>query len=93
MPDGVREHFAAGIGARGAEATRRWTEMFHGYALEHPELACEIEQMQRRELPPGWDRDLPVFPPDAKGLAGRDASGEVLNVIAQRVPWFLGGTA
>ena len=93
VPDGVREHFAAGIGARGAEATRRWTEMFHGYALEHPELACEIEQMQRRELPPGWDRDLPVFPPDAKGLAGRDASGEVLNVIAQRVPWFLGGSA
>ena len=93
VPDGVREHFTAGLGARGAEARRRWTEMFHGYGLEHPELAREIEQMQRRELPPGWDRDLPVFPPDAKGLAGRDASGEVLNVIAQSVPWFLGGSA
>ena len=93
VPDGVREHFAAGLGARGVEARRRWTEMFHGYGLEHPELAREIEQMQRRELPPGWDRDLPVFPPDAKGLAGRDASGEVLNVIAQSVPWFLGGSA
>ena len=93
VPEGVREHFAAGLGARGVEARRRWTEMFHGYGLEHPELAREIEQMQRRELPPGWDRDLPVFPPDAKGLAGRDASGEVLNVIAQSVPWFLGGSA
>ena len=93
VPDGVREHFAAGVGARGAEARRRWTEMFHGYGLEHPELAREIEQMQRRELPPGWDRDLPAFPPDAKGLAGREASGEVLNVIAQSVPWFLGGSA
>ena len=93
VPDGVREHFAAGVGARGAEAKRRWTEMFHGYGLAHPELAREIEQMQRRELPLGWDRDLPVFPPDAKGLAGRDASGEVLNVIAQSVPWFLGGSA
>ena len=93
VPDGVREHFAAGVGARGAEAKRRWTEMFHGYGLAHPELAREIEQMQRRELPLGWDRELPVFPPDAKGLAGRDASGEVLNVIAQSVPWFLGGSA
>ena len=93
VPDGVREHFAAGLGARGVEARRRWMEMFHGYGREHPELAREIEQMQRRELPPGWDRDLPVFPPDAKGLAGRDASGEVLNVIAQSVPWFLGGSA
>ncbi|MGO9046714.1 MAG: transketolase, partial [Xanthobacteraceae bacterium] len=93
VPDGVREHFAAGVRARGAEARRGWTEMFHGYRLEHPELASEIEQMQRRELPPGWDRDLPVFPPDAKGLAGRDASSEVLNVIAQSVPWFLGGSA
>jgi transketolase len=93
VPDGVRDHFAAGIGARGAAARRRWTDMLDGYLLEYPELAREIEQMQRRELPPGWDRDLPVFPADAKGLAGRDASGEVLNLIAQSVPWFLGGSA
>jgi transketolase len=93
VPGSVREHFAAGIGARGAAARRRWTEMFRGYQAEYPELAREVEQMQRRELPLGWDRDLPVFPADAKGLAGRDASGEVLNVIAQSVPWFLGGSA
>ena len=91
--DGVREHFAAGIGARGAAARQGWTDMLAGYALDYPELAREIEQMQRRELPLGWDRDLPVFPADAKGLAGRDASGEVLNIIAQSVPWFVGGSA
>ena len=69
VADGVRAHFAAGIGACGAEARRRCTEMFHGYQLEHPELADEIEQMQRRELPSGWDRDLLAFPSDAKGPA------------------------
>ena len=58
-----------------------------------PDLATEIEQMQRRELPAGWDRNLPVFPADPKGIAGRDASGKALNVLAQNIPWFLGGSA
>src|SRR5580700_859680 len=49
--------------------------------------------MLRRELPAGWDHNLPVFPPDAKGIAGRDASGKVLNLLAQNIPWFLGGSA
>src|SRR6202045_4107089 len=49
--------------------------------------------MERRELPAQWDRNLPAFPADLKGMAGRDASGEVLNVLAQNVPWFLGGSA
>jgi len=93
VPDGVREHFAAGIGARGADARSRWTKLFESYRSEHPELAREIDQMQRRELPEGWDRDLPVFPADAKGLAGRDASSKVLNVLARNIPWFLGGSA
>jgi transketolase len=93
VPDGVREHFTAGVGMRGAEARRRWTELFAAYRARHPELANEIDLMQRRELPAGWDRNLPVFPADAKGLAGRDASGQVLNVLAQNVPWFLGGSA
>src|SRR5207237_6191941 len=52
-----------------------------------------IDQMQRRELPAGWDRNLPVFPADAKGMAGREASGKVLNVLAQNIRWFLGGSA
>jgi len=93
VPDGVREHFAAGVGARGAAARRRWTELFAAYRAKYPDLAGEIDQMQRRDLPAGWDRDLPVFPADAKGMAGRDASGKVLNVLAQRIPWFLGGSA
>jgi transketolase len=93
VPEGVKEHFAAGVGARGAEAVRRWNEMFAVYKVEHPELAGEIERMQRRELPDGWDRNLPTFPADAKGIAGREASGKVLNVLAQSIPWFLGGSA
>ncbi len=93
VPDGVREHFAAGIGARGAEARRNWTELFAAYALQYVELASEIGQMQRRELPPAWDRDLPVFPADGKGLAGRDASGQALNVLAGNIPWLVGGSA
>jgi len=93
VPDGVREHFAAGIGARGAEARGKWEALFEAYRKQFPELAVEIEQMQRRELPPGWDRNLPVFPPDPKGMAGRDASGTVLNVLAQNIPWLIGGSA
>ena len=93
VPDGVREHFAAGVGARGAAARREWTELFASYRAAYPDLATEIDQMQRRDLPAGWDRNLPVFPADAKGVAGRDASGKVLNVLAQNIPWLLGGSA
>jgi transketolase len=93
VPDGVYEHFAAGIGARGAKARQQWTELFAAYRAKYPDLAIEIEQIQRRELPAGWDRNLPVFPADPKGIAGRDASGKVLNVLAQNIPWFFGGSA
>ena len=93
VPDGVREHFAAGVGARGAVARSGWTALFASYRAAYPELAGEIDQMQRRDLPAGWDRNLPVFPADTKGMAGRDASSKVLNVLAQSIPWFLGGSA
>jgi transketolase len=93
VPDGVYEHFAAGIGARGAKARQQWTELFAAYRAKYPELATEVDQMQRRELPAGWDRNLPVFPADPVGIAGRDASGKVLNVLAQNIPWLLGGSA
>jgi transketolase len=93
VPDEVREHFAAGIGTRGAAARSRWTALFAAYKGKYPDLATEIEQMQHRDLPAGWDRDLPVFAADAKGIAGRDASGKVLNALAQSIPWFLGGSA
>jgi transketolase len=93
VPDGVYEHFAQGIGQRGATTRSEWTKLFDSYRKSTPELAAEIEQMQRRELPAGWDRNFPTFPADQKGLAGRDASSKMLNVIAQNVPWFLGGSA
>jgi len=93
VPEGVYEHFKSGIGRRGGEARKEWTQLFAAYRAKNPSLAAEIDQMQRRELPAGWDHNLPVFPTDPKGLAGRDASGKVLNVLAQNIPWFLGGSA
>ncbi len=93
VPDGVYDHFAAGIGERGASLRREWERLLDSYRTQYPELANEIELMQRRELLEGWDRDLPVFPTDAKGIAGRDASGKVLNVLAHNIPWLLGGSA
>jgi transketolase len=93
VPDEVRRHFAAGIGNRGDEAHRQWTDLFSSYRSKFPELATEVDQMQRRELPAGWDRGLPVFPADPQGIAGREASAKALNALAQNIPWFLGGSA
>jgi transketolase len=93
VPEGVYEHFAAGVGARGAKARAEWIKSMEGYRAKYPELAAEVDLMQRRELPTGWDRNLPRFPADPKGIAGREASGKVLNVLAQNIPWFLGGSA
>jgi transketolase len=93
VPTGVYERFAAGIGSRGMKAREEWIKLFDAYRGMYPERAGEIDQMQRRELPSGWDRNLPVFPADSKGVAGREASGKTLNVLAQNIPWFLGGSA
>jgi transketolase len=93
VPEGVYEHFAGGIGQRGASLRKNWKAQFAAYRASYPDLGQQVELMQRRELPTGWDRDLPVFPPDENGVAGRDASGKVLNVLAQNIPWFLGGSA
>jgi transketolase len=93
VPDGVLEHFQLGIGKRGPELHQKWSKLFDDYAKKYPELAEELKQMQRRELPKGWDKDLPSFPADAKGIATRDSSGKVLNAIAQNVPWLMGGSA
>ncbi len=93
VPEGVYQHFAAGIGERGAAARQAWLELFAAYRTGFAELATEIELMQRRELSAGWDSNLPTFPADANGIAGREASGKVLNVLARNIPWFLGGSA
>jgi transketolase len=93
VPPGVREHFAAGIGRRGAQARAGWTEMFDRYRHEFPELAAELDMMNLHTLPDGWDGDIPSFPADPKGMASRDSSQKVLNAIAPHVPWMLGGAA
>ena len=93
VPDGVYENFTSGIGKRGWDARQKWTEMFGAYAKQFPDQAAMIGQMQRRELPANWSRNLPEFPADPKGMAGREASGKVLNVLAQNIPWLIGGSA
>ena len=93
VPDGVYERFEELMGQRGHELREAWIAKFGEYSREFPELANQLFKMQHRRLPDEWDRDIPFFPPDAKGLAGRDASGKVQNVIAQRVPWLIGGAA
>jgi transketolase len=93
VPNGVREHFQTGIGRRGQELHAAWWAKFEEYRQQYPELAEHGYRMLRRELPDGWERGLPTFPTDARGIASRDASGQVLNVLARNVPWLLGGSA
>lgn len=93
VPDGVREHFREGIGKRGHDLHAQWSKTFAEYSHNFPEMAERLHHMQRRELPPGWDKNLPTFPADAKGVASRESSGKVLNVLAQNVPWLIGGSA
>ncbi len=93
VPDGVREHFQKGVGRRGESLHSAWLTLFESYRRAHPDLADEIERMERRELPEHWDAKLPDFPADAKGLATRDSSGKVLNAVASRYPWLIGGAA
>lgn len=93
VPDGVREHFKAEIGKRGKELRDAWFARIEEYRARFPELADELYRMQHRQLPGGWDKGLPAFPADPKGISGRDASGRVLNVLAQNVPWLMGGAA
>jgi transketolase len=93
VPDSVREHVKAGIGARGAAQHQAWWAMFEEYRRTYPELADQGYRMLKRELPDHWNRDLPVFPPDSTGVATRDASGKALNAVAANVPWLIGGSA
>lgn len=93
VPDGVYDHFHQGIGKRGRELRQKWEGKFKAYASAHPQLAEEVQQMQRRDLPADWEKSVPVFPADAKGVAGRDSSAKVLNAVAQKIPWLVGGSA
>jgi transketolase len=93
VPDGVREHYQAGIGRRGQALHAAWWAKFEEYRQHYPELAENGYRMLRRELPDSWDRGLPTFPADPGGIASRDASSQVLNVLARNVPWLFGGSA
>ncbi|MDL1894947.1 transketolase [Anaerolineae bacterium CFX7] len=93
VPESALQNFADGIGKRGLELRTAWEKLFAEYQKQYPALAAEIEQMQRRELPQGWDKDIKAFPTDAKGMASRESSGKVLNMIAPNVPWLIGGAA
>jgi transketolase len=93
VPPEVPTHFKNKMGKRGKELRDAWFKKFEEYKKAHPKLADELQKMQGRELPEGWDKGLAPFPADAKGLAGRDASAKVLNQLAQNIPWLLGGSA
>jgi transketolase len=93
VPDGVREHLRAGVGRRGRELHEAWLARSEEYRKQYAQLGDHLHRMQHRQLPEGWDRDLPSFPADPKGMAGRDASGKVENAIARNLPWLIGGAA
>jgi transketolase len=93
VPDGVYEHFSSGVGARGRAAREAWEATLEKYRAVNPELSDELDRIQRRELPEGWDADIPSFHPDPKGIASRESSGQVLNAVAKHVPWLIGGAA
>ena len=93
VPDGVYENFKQGVGKRGADRHAAWVKKFGEYSKQFPDLAVELNNIQGRRLPDGWDKNLPSFPADAKGIASRESSGKVLNALAQNVPWLVGGSA
>src|SRR5204862_7731175 len=92
VPDGVYQHFQEGIGRRGGNAHAEWVKLYGEYEKQFPELAKQLQMMQKRELPDGWDQNLPTFPADAKGMASRESSGKVVNALAKNIPWLIGGS-
>jgi len=93
VPDGVYDQFKNGVGKRGADAHSAWTAKYSEYSKQFPQLADQLNRMQNGQLPEGWDKDLPSFPADAKGMATRESSGKTLNALAKNIPWLVGGSA
>ena len=93
VPDGVYDQFKNGVGRRGAEARAAWKAKFEDYKKQFPQLADQLNRMQTGQLPDAWDKDLPVFPADPKGMATRESSGKTLNSLAKNIPWLIGGSA
>jgi len=93
VPPEVPKNFQETLGKRGARLHKDWVALFEDYEKKYPELAKQLWQIQEYELPKGWDKDIPNFPADAKGMATRVSGGKALNAIAKNVPWMLGGSA
>jgi len=93
VPDGVYDQFKNGVGKRGAEARAAWNAKYEEYKKQFPQLADQLNKMQSGQLPDGWDKDLPSFPVDPKGMATRESSGKTLNALAKNIPWLVGGSA
>lgn len=93
IPPEVYQHFKDGIGKRGHQLREDWMTLFNHYKKQFPELADNLYKMQHRQLPDGWDRVLTEFPADPKGIATRDSSGKILNLLAKQIPWLMGGAA
>ncbi|HWI84959.1 MAG TPA: transketolase [Sphingomonas sp.] len=93
VPDGVAERFNAAIAGRGGPLREQWEATLARYRTAEPQLAKELDAMFADTLPDGWDADIPTFPADEKGMASRDAGGKVLNAIAPKLPWLIGGSA
>ena len=93
VPEGVKEHFRDGIGKRGRDLHSQWKKMYADYAKQYPQQDEQLRLMQRRELPDGWDKNLPSFPADPKGIGTRESGGKALNALAQNIPWLVGGSA
>src|SRR5690242_14999073 len=93
VPEGVYDQFKNGVGKRGAEARAAWKAKFEEYQKQLPALADQLNHMWSGQLPDGWDKDLPSFPADPKGIATRESSGKTLNALAKNIPWLIGGSA
>ncbi|WP_137899595.1 transketolase [Sphingomonas sp. 2SG] len=93
VPEGVAEHFKGALADRSTGLREEWEANFAKYGEAYPDLAGELKLMLKDQLPEGWDADIPEFPADEKGLASRDSGGKVLNALANRVPWLIGGSA
>jgi len=93
VPEGVLEHFQEGLGKRGAKARAEWQALFDRYTSEYPKEAAELRAIFERRLPEGWDKDIPVWEADAKGVASRASSGKLINAVAKNIPWMIGGSA
>ena len=93
VPDGIYQRFHDRVGARGEQLRKTWQAKFEQYKQAYPTEAKQIELMEARELPEGWDKDLPTFPADEKGMAGRKASAKIINAVDKTVPWLIGGSA